>query len=597
MGIIGRMIEEGEWAHTADLYSMWFGVIGSGYIMPVGSRCAATLSGTNEVTISDGKVSFGNAGEMEYSGTTLTPNVGSEFSRYDLVYLVNNSGSVAAEVSKGSDLKLPSMTMPPDKEIVPIAVLFWDENQEIAELKDVRVVVDAEHSHSPGDGLLLDRYNAEMNVDADESTITTQNYNVEVDEVKIPSDLLHEGLFLENDRVMNVKTGVGLGIEEVTNDEGSVIEELLVMDPSTAAGDGLAAPSGNLDAEAGNGVELVSDRVTVNDGDGVILRGTTPDRQIDLYRQDYGGLYFENGSVIIQADDFDGAGLSGSNEKLNVRAGYGITVGTDVNLDVGSGLTIGTQLNVDRETGGGIELDADNKLYAEAKSEIGGPGLTVSNGVVSVDPGNGIQLTADATEVDLESDGGLQITNGQIEAVTGNGTKLGTDYGRLQIDPADIAGIGLKADSESLAIDVDAGLQITSDAVAVDMGSGVTTDSGELTVVPTELVDQDTLVVNSGSICLNEKPNFFELLADETFTLSPGGAHVITVADVFPLVSINAVGQTSTNHGEYEWYWQEHSEENGGKQEIVIEYPSGNYSEDINLRARIYHIKWVEWME
>jgi len=80
-------------------------------------------------------------------------------------------------------------------------------------------------------------------------------------------------------------------------------------------------------------------------------------------------------------------------------------------------------------------------------------------------------------------------------------------------------------------------------------------------------------------------------------SLEPGNEHVITVPDVFPMVSINAVGQEETNHGEYEWFYQEHHEEYGDKQEIVISYPEEDFYDEINLRARIYHVKWVEWME
>ena len=298
MGTIGRMIEEGEWPHTADLYAMWFGAIGSGYIMPEGSRCEPSLSGTNEVTIGDGSVVLGTSGKMNFSGTTLTPEAGSEFPRYDFIYLTESSGSLTVQVDKGSNLKLPSIGMPPAAKLVPIAVIYWDENQEITQLRDVRSVVDPQHAHCPGDGLLLDEYNARMNVDADETTVTTQNYHVEVGTVNIPSSIVHEGLWLENESVLNVDRGPGLGIKEVTDDEGNVVDELLFLDPAEIAAAGLTAGSGNLHAGLGDGISLVSGRVTVDAGDGVILRGTTPDRQIDLHHQEYGGLYFENDRVV-----------------------------------------------------------------------------------------------------------------------------------------------------------------------------------------------------------------------------------------------------------------------------------------------------------
>lgn len=593
MGTIGRMIEEGEWPHTADLYAMWFGAIGSGYIMPEGSRCEPSLSGTNEVTIGDGSVVLGTSGKMNFSGTTLTPEAGSEFPRYDFIYLTESSGSLTVQVDKGSNLKLPSIGMPPAAKLVPIAVIYWDENQEITQLKDVRSVVDPQHAHCPGDGLLLDEYNARMNVDADETTVTTQNYHVEVGTVNIPSSIVHEGLWLENESVLNVDRGPGLGIKEVTDDEGNVVDELLFLDPAEIAAAGLTAGSGNLHAGLGDGISLVSGRVTVDAGDGVILRGTTPDRQIDLHHQEYGGLYFENDRVIIQADDFDGTGLSASNEVLNVREGYGVTIGSAVNLDAGQGLSAATQLNVDRETGGGIELDANDKLYGEVKSDIAGNGLSVFSGRVDVNAGEGITTATDSVMVDLA--GALASVNGKIQIQAGSGVSFDADYDRLQVEPTQLDGIGLQASGSDLAMDLSGGLTVSADQVVPDTVECMTTESGELKVVPSALVDGDTLTVSEENIFLNDKPKFFELLKDVSFTLSSGTEKVITVPDEMLMVSINGEGQPETNHGEYEWYFQESSD--SAKQEVVIEYPSGTYTEDINLRARIYHIKWETWME
>ncbi len=595
MGTIGRMVEEGDWAHSADLYSMWFGAIGSGYIMPTGNLCEPSITGTTEVTIASGRVCFGLPTTIDYSGEAIALDSGSEFPRYDLIYLVNNSGSVAAEVSKGSNLTLPTIPGPSTQKTVPVAVIYWDENGELAELKDVRTVMDEQHAHTDGDGLMLDSYNAEMNVDADEATMTVQNYNVEVDEVQIPSSILHEGLWLENDRVMNVDAGAGLGINQVTDSEGNVIEELLFLDPAQIAADGLTAANGNLHADLGDGIQLVSGRVTVDDAGGVILRGTTPDRQIDLYHQQYGGVYFENDRVIIQADDFDGAGLSGTNELLNVRDGYGISAGTDVNLDVGRGLSVGTQLNVKRETGGGIELDGNNKLYGEAQG-IAGSGLSISSGVVNLNAGYGIAVSTDTTHMDLESGGGLQINSGQVEVNRGTGIKVGADYGRLQVDPAGIAGLGLKAASGELALDVDGGLEVSSDQVNVNSDGSITTNGGQLEVVPSQLVDDSTLIAFDGEVQLDPKPDFFELLVDEEFTLSPGEEHVITCADTMVMVSINAEGQTATNEGAYRWYFQETQNYDSDAMEVVVKSVLSN-NETINLRARLYWIKWAAWME
>ena len=588
MGEIGRMIEEGEQPHTADLYGMWFGAIGSGYIMPVSNRCEPTLS-DDQVTIDEGKVSFGVSENMEFSGITLTPDAGSEFPRYDLIYLEESDGEVAAVVSKGSGLKLPSIGTPPDKRIVPIAVLYWNEDEEIEQLKDVRVVVDPEHAHGPGDGLELDNEDVRMDVSADEETITTESYQVEVKEANIPASLLHEGLILEDGNVMNVDTGLGLEIDD---------EDLVVIDLPEITGDGLTASDGQIDAAASDGMDIVSDRVTVDEGEGVILRGTTPDRQIDIYHQEFGGVFFEDDRLIIQANDFEGAGLYAIDEKLNVREGLGISVGSKVDLDVSGGLSAGTQLDVDLQSGGGIMLDEDEKLYAELQDEAIGLGLQVMDGYIEVDEGDGISTSSQATELDLSSNSGLTFDgDGALTVETGSGTTLGSDYGRLMVDAEELAGAGLRADDGDLAVDVDEGLQITSDRVEVEEGSGVTTDYGELKVVPEEMVDGETLVVDDFNIFLEEQPNFFELLADETFSLEPGDEHVITVPDVFPMVSINAVGQQETNHGEYEWFYQEHHEEYGDKQEIVISYPDEDFYDEINLRARIYHVKWIEWME
>ncbi len=598
MGKIATILREGEWPHTADLYAMWFGAIGSGYIMPVEMECKPTLPSQTEVKIESGKVSFGASGNAVYDGDVFAPEIGSEFPRLDFLYLkaVISDGQLYAtpEVIKGSEFKIPSVSMPPTEKIVPIAIIYWDENQVIKELRDVRVVVDPEHSHTAGKGLTLDESNAEMKVNADEDTITVQDGVVEINNIQISPDKLHEGLELRNGREMDVDTGVGIGIDQVTDSDGNVTRELLVLEPTELAGGGLTVKDGSLGVEIGNGLDLVSDRVTVDTGEGVILRGTTPDRQIDLYHQEYGGLYFENERAIIQAKDLAGSGINGVNEELNVEAGDEISVGTAVDIDAGRGISAGTALNVDRATNGGIKVDANDQLYAEAEG-MGGDGLSMSAGVLNVNAGNGIYTVSD--KVHMDTGDGLKVNNGLVEADGGTGIGVGSTYGRLVAAPDEIAGVGLQGISGDLAMDVDGGLEIVSDQVDANTTNCVTTDNGELKVVPSALVDGDTLTVSNENIYLNDKPKFFELLADETFTLSPGEEHVITVADVMPLVSINAVGQPSTNHGEYEWYWQEHSDETGGKQEIVIEYPSGNYSDDINLRARIYHIKWETWME
>jgi len=381
---------------------------------------------------------------------------------------------------------------------------------------------------------------------------------------------------------------------DVNIDEPKTGETMTVKTQDIAA-DGLKAEDGYLKAEGDEGIHLVSDKVTVDDGDGVILRGDTPNRQIDLYHQEYGGVYFENGSVIIQADDFDGAGLSPSNEVLNVRDGYGISAGTDVNLDVGRGLSAGTQLYVNRETGGGIMLDANNKLYGEAQG-IAGNGLSISSGRVSLNAGYGISTGSSSTSVDLESGGGLQINSGQVEVNRGAGISVGADYGRLMVDPAGIAGLGLKASSGELALDVDGGLEVSSDQVNVDTDGSITTNSGQLEVVPSQLVDDSTLIAFDGEVQLDAKPDFFEEMKDVEFTLDPGTEHVITCADTMVMVSINAVGQTSTNEGDYRWYFQETASENSDSMEVVVE-STGTNNETINLRARLYWIKWDAWME
>lgn len=531
MGNIGRLLPEGDWPHSADWNSIWFALSGMGYVMPVGGECAPSKTSALEVTVTDGQISVGLPDVYSFGGdsVTLSSNESSPDPRYDLIYLEydDTSGNVVLRKEEGTPdehPKHPDLPLPPSRKVVPVAVIYFEPYaSEITVLKNSRTVLDPAHEHTSGAGLNLTD-DAVMEVNADETTITTANGPVELMEGAIE--------FSHLDLTM------GDGIEGIDTDSDSVIDTLqldlknygglafeageLKVDPSDFDGDGLEVDGNNdLQVTAGDGLFLSNERLKLDIGDGLVLDGTTPDRVLKVDLLTNGGLQFNSGDLEVNPADFDGDGLGiDANNDLVVKAGDGITLSSDtVKADVSTdhGLElVGTnpdkKIAVDLETGGGLGFtDAGGNIEVvpadiagdgladsgtgnlEVNSDdLDGDGLTVddfNNLMVNVSDFDGDGLTVDGNnnlqvQVSDFDEGGLGVDgNNNLVVKAGNGISIVAD--RVTVDP----GAGLKFDGSSnstpdkpLMVDLktNGGLRMSSEELAVDpadfAGSGLEGD-------------------------------------------------------------------------------------------------------------------------
>jgi len=489
MGNIGRLLPEGDWPHSADWNSIWFGLSGLGYVMPVGGKCAPSKTAALEVTVSDGQISVGLPDVYTFSGesVTLSGNESSPDPRYDLIYLEYDEslGTVVLKKLEGAPdehPKHPDLPLPPGDKVVPIAVIYFEPYaSEITLLKNSRTVIDPSHEHTAGAGLTLTS-EAVMEVNADETTITTANGPVEL----MPGAIEYSHLDLT----------MGDGIEGVDTDSDSAIDTLqldlksygglaiesgeLKVDPSDFDGDGLEVDANNdLQVTAGDGLFLSNERLKLDVGDGLVLDGTTPDRVLKVDLLSNGGLQFSSGDLEVNPSDFDGDGLGvDANNDLIVKAGDGITLSSDtVKADVSTdhGLElVGTnpdkQIAVDLETGGGLGFTETGGNIEVVPGDIAGDGLA--------DSGTG-NLEVDADDLDgdgLTIDGynNLQV---DCDAIDGDGLSVdGNNNLQVQVSDFDEGGLGVDG-SNNLVVKAGDGVDIVGDRVTIDDGAGLKFDS------------------------------------------------------------------------------------------------------------------------
>jgi len=490
MGNIGRLIPDEDWPHSADWNSIWFALSGLGYIMPVGGRCEPSKTSALEVTVSDGQISVGLPDVHSFSGgnVELSSNGESSYPRYDLIYLEYDdvSGNVSLKIEEGTPEehpKHPDLPLPPNRKVVPVAVVFFEAlATEITSVKDSRTVMGPTHQHTDGEGLDLSPEGV-MKVSTDEETVTTEGGVL--------------GLAGGGVSWSDFDFSMGDGLEGVDTDSDTVVDTLQVslkqtgglvfdsgevkVDPSVFRGEGLEMDGNNdLQVAVEDGLKLSNERLKLDIGDGLVLDGTTPDRILKVDTVDGGGLQFDNGDLEVDPSDFYGGGLGVNTlNDLTVDTGDGITlysgaVKADISLDHGLELaTVGTntdkQICVDLETDGGLSF-------------------TSSGGNIKVNPadfdGDGLQNSAtDRLELNAGNLDGKGITtdgsNNLALDVSGfNGHGISSDsYNNLYLEYTDFsgAGIGVNTDND-MEVRAGDGVQILNDRVAISPGTGLKFD-------------------------------------------------------------------------------------------------------------------------
>lgn len=572
MGKIGRIIDDHDYVHAADWYSMLFAATGAGYLLDGGSP---SKTASYEVTVGSGTVCLGLPDVKNYTGETLTlSSHGVSGKRYDLIYLYWNSTSSAIEagVIEGTAGTAKHGTVPEGS--IPIAVAYFESGAtEITELKDCRTVIDPEHNHSAGTALELDA-DSRMNVKADEETVTVTNDVVEVKEIGTgelslvwgDGVWLEEGVGEDNDDIVHIDVGHGLGFDTV--DE----TEKIVVTPTDLPGAGIEETDGDLNVEASRGLHIVSNRVTVNDGDGVILRGSTPDRSVEVYHLPGGGLNLESGEVVVVPDDIDGPGLNTESGSLHVEAGNGLTIdSTGTTIDEGRGIDVGSdQIDIEIQDGGGLEFDADDRLKADLAGKAG-DGLTVQdNSILHVNGGDGIAVGAE-TAIDsylgtrLNNPGGEADGDYLLEAhLSPDGGIEFDSYDRMKVKAADLTGTGITEESGYLKITPGDGMGITSGALSVNAGQGLKVPDaagGALTVDLDAISGYGTLVDSENENIKMDPSIFFELHDEYEVTMEPddvSGAFTIQDEPYYPiLVTHTILSDGSTDpitHGKLKSY-------------------------------------------
>jgi hypothetical protein len=170
---------------------------------------------------------------------------------------------------------------------------------------------------------------------------------------------------------------------------------------ASVAGAGLSGGAGAaLSVNTGNGLEIVADNVTIDlDGGTLSLSGAG-------LKVSAGGITsteIASGAVTdVKIDpSVAGAGLIGGNGPLAVGAGDGITVTADavsVNasqiVDTTKGLVVASNdISVNLDANGGLVFTAG---AIGLGSGVAGDGLSITDGVLSVNTGNGTQLVGDS---------------------------------------------------------------------------------------------------------------------------------------------------------------------------------------------------------
>ena len=229
------------------------------------------------------------------------------------------------------------------------------------------------------------------------------------------------------------------------------------------------------------------------------------------------GIAVSYGEVSVDKGD----GLKFDENKLSVdRAALNIP--EPVYAGIATALTASGNINVlyDNET---IKVNSKGQLYANVSggggSVAAGDGITVADGVVSVNKGDGLKFDEGALEVDRDAlnipdavtaGDGIAVNGSAVAVDKGNGLKfvdnrLEVDRDALNIPDAVTAGEGIAVNGSAVAVNKGDGLKFNEGALEVDrdalnipdaVTAGIATEVASTGAINV-LYDDDTIKVNS----------------------------------------------------------------------------------------------------
>jgi hypothetical protein len=184
--------------------------------------------------------------------------------------------------------------------------------------------------------------------------------------------------------------------------------------PTVLAGAGLVANGGALDVNPGNGIEIVSDKVSAKSD---VTGGTNIADVVNVSANGIAVRYEATTLEIASTPAGNAlkvaAGGIGVTQLNSAVAGAGLTGGSGTALAVGAGtgITVNADsiaVNVSAFAGEGLENDGTGKIRIAAAAA--GDGLTGGAGsALAVGAGDGISVTANAVAVDASALAGVAL--------------------------------------------------------------------------------------------------------------------------------------------------------------------------------------------
>lgn len=190
-----------------------------------------------------------------------------------------------------------------------------------------------------------------------------------------------------------------------------------------------------------------------------LLSGLTDDDHLQYHTDERGDLrYVPLARTVTAGNGLTGGGALSANISLALASSA-----------AGAGLAFASGV-LSVNPGEGLEIETDNIGLA---STVAGAGLAYSAGVLSVTPGEGLEIETDAIGLAASVAGAaLSYNAGVLAVVPGEGLEIETDAIGLK---ASVAGDGLTYAAGVLGVGQGAGLTVSADAVAL-------TTPGTLTV-------------------------------------------------------------------------------------------------------------------
>jgi len=533
---VGRMVGEGEIVHGADWTALWWTAVGSGMIVPAAEKCEPEIAVIEDgylrgVRVKEGKVLHsGEVYEVDEEVIGLMNNLGKE-ERYDVIYLKHvEGGGVSLDVKMGEPCEEealhPDLIDETGEIVTPIAVAYLEKDAtEISELKDVRWIPNAEHSHRAGSGLELDEDHL-MNVVTDEGTVLIENDELILGEVGGDELELNDGKGIDYYEYWDEETEEWVFVYRMDEDDGLYMgeNEELVISPWAFVGEGLEVEE--VDGE---------DRIRITDGDGLKMEqgelttriglGTKiSEDELTVDLKSSGGVTKGSSGISIVRSELAGSGIEEVSGNLGVDAGDGLQVSGDaLQIVRGEGIkSVEDKVGLDLQTGGGLGINGDNALYVKDVDVDASSGLYEDGGDVNVGEGDG--LTISSTGIYVNDGDGVRTDDGKLVTYVNPWNGVDLD-GELSIDPSGFVGDGLYESNGKLHVNAGDGTKIDG-GLAVNLKSdGGLRANSTLDVEPSDFAGgwfKDHMKVEDDQIEIDPS-SVFNMIAETTVTIDEVG--------------------------------------------------------------------------